>query len=136
MASRRAAGTLTQLLLQSRSSLGGSAATSCKRLPEGLGSRLLLHGTTNQASSARVALSFFGPSSEASHAQVIRGLTSSASVFGRLVEILRDEIKHEKENYAKPGEIAAGPPAPFTLSESSDGDTLLTLVRASGRSSN
>jgi hypothetical protein len=46
-----------------------------------------------------------------------------------LLSVLEEEIKHENDTYAKPAEIASGPPAPFTLLENGDGDTLLTLVR-------
>ncbi len=53
---------------------------------------------------------------------------SFASSGGGLVKVLDAEIKEENENYAKPAEIAQGPPAPWSLLEGPD-DTLLTLVR-------
>lgn len=62
--------------------------------------------------------------------QALRSITTSPLLGSNLLNVLKEEIKHEKEGYAKPQEIASGPPAPFTLSEASDGDTLLTLVRA------
>jgi complement component 1 Q subcomponent-binding protein len=45
-----------------------------------------------------------------------------------LASVLSEEVKVESEGYAKPQEIASGPPAPFTLTEE-PADTLLTLKR-------
>ncbi|GAX79309.1 hypothetical protein CEUSTIGMA_g6750.t1 [Chlamydomonas eustigma] len=55
--------------------------------------------------------------------------TSQTSFTSNLLKVLKEEIKHEEEGYEKPEEIKSGPPAPFTLQESADGDTLLTLKR-------
>eukprot|EP00197_Chlamydomonas_leiostraca_P009686 CAMPEP_0202866046 /NCGR_PEP_ID=MMETSP1391-20130828/7104_1 /ASSEMBLY_ACC=CAM_ASM_000867 /TAXON_ID=1034604 /ORGANISM="Chlamydomonas leiostraca, Strain SAG 11-49" /LENGTH=244 /DNA_ID=CAMNT_0049545955 /DNA_START=16 /DNA_END=750 /DNA_ORIENTATION=+ len=54
--------------------------------------------------------------------------SSAPSCSSSLVNILKDELKHENQSYAKPDVIASGPPAPFTLSEA-PGDTMLTLTR-------
>ncbi|KAG1672917.1 hypothetical protein FOA52_012362 [Chlamydomonas sp. UWO 241] len=57
-----------------------------------------------------------------------RGFTSSSPTCD-LPAVLAEEISVEKESYAKPKEIESGPPAPFTLSETTD-DTLLKLTRS------
>lgn len=54
--------------------------------------------------------------------------TSAPSKTTSLVNILKEELKHESQSYVKPDAIASGPPAPFTLSEA-PGDTMLTLTR-------
>lgn len=60
---------------------------------------------------------------------LIRGLSTTPRILtSNLLNVLGEEIKHEQESYAKPAEIVSGPPAPFTLQENGDGDTLLTLV--------
>ena len=65
---------------------------------------------------------------------VIRAFQASSRIqTANLLHVLDEEIKHENENYAKPSEIASGPPAPFTLLENGDGDTLVTLVRGGSR---
>lgn len=56
-----------------------------------------------------------------------RGVASSASARD-LAKVLAEELAVEEEGYAKPPEVASGPPAPFTLSEV-PGDTLLSLTR-------
>jgi complement component 1 Q subcomponent-binding protein len=56
-----------------------------------------------------------------------RALWTSGSTLN-LASVLSEEIKVESEGYAKPQEIASGPPAPFTLTEE-PADTLLTLKR-------
>jgi hypothetical protein len=61
----------------------------------------------------------------------VRSFSTSQSAFtSNLINVLKEEIKHEEEGYEKPEEIKSGPPAPFTLQDSADGDTLLTLVRS------
>lgn len=57
-----------------------------------------------------------------------RPFSASSAVQNSLTQILKDELKYENENYQKPEEIAAGPPAPFKLTET-PGDTLITLTR-------
>eukprot|EP00195_Chlamydomonas_chlamydogama_P016390 CAMPEP_0202900338 /NCGR_PEP_ID=MMETSP1392-20130828/11160_1 /ASSEMBLY_ACC=CAM_ASM_000868 /TAXON_ID=225041 /ORGANISM="Chlamydomonas chlamydogama, Strain SAG 11-48b" /LENGTH=242 /DNA_ID=CAMNT_0049586709 /DNA_START=81 /DNA_END=809 /DNA_ORIENTATION=+ len=59
---------------------------------------------------------------------VSRNFGTSSPALSNLVNILNDEIKHEKDNYIQPEPIKSGPPAPFVLSESLD-DTLLSLKR-------
>lgn len=43
-------------------------------------------------------------------------------------DVLADEYKYERENYSRDPVVAAGPPAPFTLSEA-PGDTEIVLKR-------
>lgn len=55
--------------------------------------------------------------------------TSAPSLSAGLASILKEELGHEQKSYAKPAEIANGPPAPYTLTEA-PGDTMLTLSRS------
>lgn len=52
----------------------------------------------------------------------------AAACHSALVESLGEELKYEKDNYAQPEELAAGPPAGFSLTET-DGDTLMSLSK-------
>eukprot|EP01024_Parvocaulis_polyphysoides_P056874 TRINITY_DN60279_c0_g1_i1.p1 TRINITY_DN60279_c0_g1~~TRINITY_DN60279_c0_g1_i1.p1 ORF type:complete len:254 (+),score=30.50 TRINITY_DN60279_c0_g1_i1:48-764(+) len=45
-----------------------------------------------------------------------------------LVDVLKEELDHEKQTYEKPENLTGGPPAPFILKEQ-ELDTLLTLTR-------
>lgn len=58
----------------------------------------------------------------------MRSIATTVQPLANLPGILDAEIKHEKENYAKPEAASVGPPAPFTLSET-PGDTMLSLSR-------
>ena len=83
--------------------------------------RLLMAASTNPAASSTAAMM--------GSALLIRGLSTSPRILtSNLLNVLGEEIKHEQESYAKPAEIVSGPPAPFTLQDNGDGDTLLTLV--------
>lgn len=53
---------------------------------------------------------------------------STSIVLNDLKQTLKEELKHEKENYEKPDIISKGPPAPFTLSQT-PGDTAVNLKR-------
>lgn len=54
--------------------------------------------------------------------------SSAAACSSSLAESLRNELDYEKQNYEQPEELAAGPPAGFTLTESK-GDTLMSLSK-------
>jgi hypothetical protein len=54
--------------------------------------------------------------------------SQASSRFSTLSSILNDEYNYETANYTKDAVVAAGPPAPFTLSEA-PGDTEVTLKR-------
>lgn len=60
-----------------------------------------------------------------------RLLQTSAPLMDNLSAILKDELKHEKENYTKPEVIASGPPAPFKLQVRCLGRELACGVMAS-----
>lgn len=57
--------------------------------------------------------------------------TTRMAPSSSLSEILGSEIDYERENYARPEELASGPPPPFTLTES-PGDAILTLNSTHG----
>ena len=82
--------------------------------------RLLMAAAANPSASSSAAMM---------GSALLRGLSTSPRILtSNLLNVLGEEIKHEQESYAKPAEIVSGPPAPFTLQENGDGDTLLTLV--------
>ncbi|KAL4854151.1 Cyclin-dependent kinase G-2 [Chlorella vulgaris] len=59
----------------------------------------------------------------------LRAISSTPTAFqSALIESLGEEAAYEKENYAVPEELEAGPPAGFALSEA-DGDTLMSLTK-------
>lgn len=67
-----------------------------------------------------------------SAAAAARNFRSSAVPCSSLVEVLRNELTFEKENYEVPEELAAGPPAGFALTETR-GDTLMSLAKEHGK---
>ena len=86
-------------------------------------------GTFTASKNAMMLMNAF----ETCPSQFIRSFQTSMRIqTSNLLAVLDEEIKHENESYEKPAEIASGPPAPFTLLENGDGDTLLTLVRERG----
>jgi complement component 1 Q subcomponent-binding protein, mitochondrial len=88
-----------------------------------------LSGSALQGCSRVLANSAVASETSTSAISIARTIWSSApSCSSSLVNILKDELKHETQSYAKPDVIASGPPAPFTLSEA-PGDTMLTLTR-------
>ena len=85
---------------------------------------------TSSFAASRFLMCAFEPSLSPPRAPLIRSFQTSMRIqTSNLLSVLEEEIKHENDTYAKPAEIASGPPAPFTLLENGDGDTLLTLVR-------
>ncbi|PSC74310.1 mitochondrial glyco [Micractinium conductrix] len=58
--------------------------------------------------------------------------SSAAARSASLADALRNELAYEKQNYEQPPEVASGPPAGFTLTETK-GDTLLTLSKQHGQ---
>lgn len=73
-------------------------------------------------------LSLPSTASHGASAAAVRSLWTSRPSLTSFSGLLKDEIAHERKQYQKPEAIAAGPPAPFTLTEVPD-DTLLTLSR-------
>ncbi len=124
MSRRACANLLTQLAQAVRSKATAAASPS---------QQIAFSPLCSSARAAVAAASSFRDSAVFSGA--VRSFSSSRAILtGNLVNVLSEEIKHEEESYAKPEEIVSGPPAPFTLLESADGDTLVTLVREGRRS--
>eukprot|EP00887_Chlorella_sp_A99_P006985 scaffold2.g6985.t1 len=59
---------------------------------------------------------------------VVAAAVAGVRHMSGLSDILAKEFEYEKTNYEQPEELAGGPPAPFTLTETK-GDTLMTLAR-------
>ncbi|KAG2495479.1 hypothetical protein HYH03_006424 [Edaphochlamys debaryana] len=57
-----------------------------------------------------------------------RFISTSAPRLSDLPSLLKEELEYERKNYARPEQVAGGPPAPFKLTEA-PGDTLVTLTR-------
>ncbi|GBG00412.1 hypothetical protein Rsub_13174 [Raphidocelis subcapitata] len=88
----------------------------------------LLPAALRAAATPAAAAASAAPSAAALRLAAAAFSSSGSALSDSLQSLLQRELKHEETTYEKPGPLASGPPAPFTLA-SAPGDGSITLKR-------